>query len=296
MRQDENFRGHPRRSQRLLAFFFLLLLVSFACNLPSELPINYPVQPDYEMQTGVAGTLVALEVNRLPEGTASEVDGTQIPGDFTTPTPTNFSTSFGDAKVFVSENTNCRTGQGTSFERLTILLKGEEAEVVGVDTSGNYWYIRRPDKLNEFCWLWGGYVTPTGPYESLPVYTQVPTATPGFEFEITYHSNLGLCGGLYVLQYRINNTGSVTLESWRTTTVDHSGGSNPQANQQNKFVDNTGCVPVGEKVNLSPGESYYVNALFNSDPSGHDLTVTVQICSQDGLGGTCKSKAISHTP
>jgi hypothetical protein len=296
MRQKENTKWHPIRLQSLIVFFSLLVLISLACNLPSSLPLNLPGQADFDIQTSVAGTLVALEADQVNKGTDSEPEGTQTPGDPTTMTPTTASLSAGDVKVFVSENTNCRAGQGTTFERLTILLKGEEAEVAGVDTSGDYWYIRRPDKLTEFCWLWGRYATPTGPYDSVPVFTQVPTATPGFEFEITYHSNLGLCGGLYVLQYRIANTGSFTLESWQTSAVDHTGGSNPQVNQQNKFIDNTGCVPVGEKVNLAPGESYFVNALFNNNPAGHDITVTVQICSSDGLGGICRSRTIRHTP
>jgi len=296
MRHKENSSWHQGRLQRILVGFVLIVLISLACNLPTSLPITLPEQIDPGLQTGVAGTVAVLEIDQPPAGTDVGLTGTQTPGVSTTLTPFHSPTSSGSAKVFLSENTNCRTGQGTSFERLTILLKGEEAEAVGIDTSGNYWYIRRPDKLTEFCWLWGGYVTPTGSYESLPVFTQVPTATPGFEFGFIYQAKIGLCGGFHVLQYRINNTGSVTLESWQTSATDHTGGSNPQLNQQNKFVDNTGCVPGGEMANLPPGASNYVNALFNNDPTGHDLTVTVKICSADGLGGSCRSMTISHTP
>lgn len=296
MRQKENPKRHSKQLQSLIIFFAFLVLISLACNLPSSLPLNLPGQADFDIQTSVAGTVEAIEADQVPEETDTEPEGTQIPRNTTTVTPTTAAISAGDVKVFMSENTNCRAGQGTSFEQLTILLKGEEAEVAGVDTTGDYWYIRRPDKLTEFCWLWGRYATPTGPYESVPVFTQVPTATPGFEFEVSYHSNLGLCGGFYVLQYRISNSGSFTLESWQSSSVDHTGGANPQINQQNKFIDNTGCVPVGEKANLAPGESYYVNALFNNNPAGHDLTVTVQVCSADGLGGICRSRTINHTP
>lgn len=293
MRQEEYSKLFPRRLRNLAFAVGVLILISLACNLPTELPINLPGQTQSNVETSVDETIAALLIDQLPEGTA---EGTQTPGDPLTSTPTNLSTVSGDVKVYLSENTNCRTGQGTSFERLTILLKGEEAEAVGVDTSGSYWYIRRPDKLTEFCWLWGGFATPTGPYESLPVYTQIPTATPGFEFQITYHSNIGLCGGFYVLQYLISNTGSVTLESWRTTSVDHTGGSVPQPNQQDKFSDISGCLPGGEKPNLIPGDAYYLNAMFINDPTGHDLTVTAQICAMDGLGGPCTSRSLSHTP
>lgn len=295
MRHNGNTRWRLSRLQSLSFMVAVLLLISLACNLPDSLPIIYPGQPADHVQTSVAKTLVAIEANQPPGGTNSGLEGT---GEATslTITPTNFPAPSGSAKVYMSENTNCRTGQGTAFERLTILLKGEEADVVGVDTSGNYWYIRRPDQPTSFCWLWGAYATPIGPIESLPVYTPVPTATPGFEFEIAYHSNIGLCGGYFVLQYRITNTGSFTLESWNTTATDHTGGSGPQPNTQNKFYDITGCTPVGEKVNLKLGEAYYVNAMFTNDPVGHDITVNVQICSEDGLGGECRFRILRHTP
>jgi len=284
--------------QSLICSIALLVLISLACNLPSTLPINTPDVPGSYVETSVAETLAAVEVQQLPEGTASGLEGTPPPGETSsqTLTPTSDPSADALARIHLSENTNCRTGQGTSFERLIILLKGEEAEVVGVDTTGNYWYIRRPDQPSGFCWLWAEYATPTGPYQFLPVYTPIPTATPGFEFELTYHSNIGFCGGFYVTQYRINNTGSFTLESWKTTSIDHTGGSDPLPNIQDKFYDKTGCALVGEKSKLTPGEAYFVSAMFTNNPTGHDITVTVQICTEDGLGGECIAQKIRHTP
>jgi hypothetical protein len=298
MSQDEKSRWHLKSMQRLIGLVTGLVLVSLACNLPTSLSLNNPRKPAGYVETGVAGTLLVIESNLLPEGTASVSDGTQTPEDPSSPTqtPTDSLTTTEDVTVFLSENTNCRIGQGTSFERVTVVLKGEEAPVVGVDTSESYWYIRRPDKLTELCWLWAKYATPAGPDESLPVFTPVPTPTPGFEFDITYHSNIGLCGGFYVLQYRIVNTGSVTLESWSTSSTDHTGGSNPATNQQDKFFDRTGCAPDSGLVNLTPGQTYFVNAMYNNDPVGHDITVSVQICTVDGLAGNCQTRTIRHTP
>ena len=297
MRQFRKTRWQPTRYQNLAFIAAILLLVSLACNLPSSITIENPfTNPEY-IETSVARTLVAREINENPDETETVLGATESPGENTTATltPTGHVSS-GDAKILMTNNTNCRTGQGTEFERVMILLKGEEADVVGVDTSGDYWYIRRPEEPNSFCWLWGKYATPSGSYESVPVFTQVPTPTPGFEFTLNYQKSIGLCGGFYVLQYQITNTGSVTLESWRTSSTDHTGGSVPISNQQDKFFDISGCAPVGDKFNLIPGESYYVNAMFTNDPSAHDLTVTVMICSQDGLGGSCVSRKISHTP
>jgi hypothetical protein len=295
MKLKESSRQFPKRLQRFVLISSVLILISLACNVPSELPLTIPGQTQSNLQISIDETLSALELAPVPAGTDAGPEGTQAPGDPLATTPANPTLGPGAVTLYLSENTNCRAGQGTDFDRITILLKGEEAEAVGVDTSGDYWFIRQPDKLTDFCWLWGRYVTPTGPYEALPVFTQIPTPTPGFEFQISYHANISPCGGFFVLQYRIENTGSVTLESWQTTTIDHTGGSNPQPNQQNIFMNN-GCVIGGEKANLLPGDAHYIRALFTNNPAGHDLTVTALICAADGLGGGCTSRTISHTP
>lgn len=297
MSPNEKSRWLYERKQRLIGLVAVAVLISLSCNVPTTLPINNPIKPAGYVETGVAGTLVAIENDLLPGGTDSVNGGTQTPGDPSSLTqpPTDLLSTPGAIKVYLSENTNCRLGQGTSFERVTILYKGEEAEAVGVDPSGRYWYIRRPDKFTEFCWLWAEYATPTGPFESLPVFTPIPTSTPGFQFDLTYQKNIGQCGVFYVLQYRILNTGSVTLESWSTTSIDHTGGSNPAPNQQDKFFDRTGCLN-DETPNLTPGQAFYVNAIYNANPVGHDITVNLQICSEDSLGGNCISRMIRHTP
>ena len=285
---------------RIFLIIGTLIILSLACNMPgSENGTGPGDQPGF-VETSVAET-IAAQGGQVPGEEPEPLSPTETvtPEITQTPslTPTQADTPTPDvAMVYASENTNCRTGQGTAFKWLVTLKKGEEAEAVGVDTTGEYWYIRRPDQPTGFCWLWGEYATPSGPYQALPVYTQIPTPTPGFDFKITYHSNVGSCGWFWVLQYRIDNTGSFTLESWKTTTTDHTGGSDPLPNEQDKFYDISGCVAAGDQVDLTPGEAYYVNAIFDNDPAGHDLTVKVKICTKDGLGGDCISKTIRHKP
>jgi hypothetical protein len=289
---------------QVLFLFVLLVVLSIACNLP--LMAKQEALPGF-VDTSVAETMIAFEGDQPPamdDQSGGSDDAEPATLTFTpeitdtpsqTPTPTATSTPE-VAMVYVSANTNCRTGQGTEFTWLTTLQGGDEAEAVGVDTSGDYWYIRRPDQPSSFCWLWGKYATPSGPYASLPVYTPIPTPTPGFDFNITYHSFVGSCAWYWVLQYRIDNIGGFTLESWRTMSTDHTGGSDPFENIQDKFYDVTGCIPSGQQVDLTPGEAYYINALFDNNPTGHDITVKVKICTKDGLGGECLTKNIRHTP
>lgn len=282
----------------------LLIVISLACNLPGQVASSQNQNQPGFVETSVAETIAAGGSSGEGEPGGADTQE-QPPADTATPeftytpslTPTTTLTPTPEnASVYVSQNTNCRTGQGTSFDWLVTLLAGTEAEAVGVDTTGNYWYIRRPDQPTGFCWLWGEYATPTGPYQLLPVYTPIPTPTPGFDFKITYHSNVGNCAWYWVLQYRIDNTGGYTLESWKSTATDNTGGSDPIPNEQDKFYDISACSPAGEQVDLTPGEAYYVNAIFDNDPTGHDLTVKVKICTEDGLGGDCLTKTIRHTP
>ncbi len=306
-----DLRDHPRLLRALPPRFYfivgLLIVLSLACNMPGQVSDSQVQEEPEFVITSVAETIAAGSTNGSAgdSGTNSGESQDELPGETETPeitftpslTPTQTLTPTPEvAKVYVSKNTNCRTGQGTYFQWLVTLLAGEEAEAVGVDTSGDYWYIRRPDQPTGFCWLWGEYATPTGPYQLLPVYTPIPTPTPGLDFKVTYHSNIGSCGWFWVLQYRIDNIGGFTLESWKTTTTDHTGGSDPMENVQDKFYDIAGCTPAGEQVDLTPGEAYYVNAVFDNNPVGHDLEVKIRICTEDGLGGDCVVKKIRHTP
>jgi len=299
MREKVDPREKLGRQGRMLIFIAALLLISLACNIPGRMAENDPEKPEGFVQTSVAETIAAQQGDVSGQDEQTVISSATQPPEITdTPTksPTATVTPTSEvAKVYASANTNCRTGQGTYFQWLVTLKEGEEAEAVGVDTSGDYWYIRRPDQPAGFCWLWGKYATPTGPYQSLPVYTQVPTPTPGFDYKVTYQQTID-CGILWGLQYRIDNIGSFTLESWKTSATDNTGGLTNVPNEQNSFFDYSGCVVAGEQVDLTPGEAYYLNVVFDGDPAGHDVSVKIRICTKDDLGGECLKKEIRHTP
>ncbi len=184
MRQNENSSRHQQRLRILILTIAALVLVGLACNLPDDLPFPTPAGPGAYVYTSVAQTLVVLEASPPQDGTDTSTNGTQTPQD-SDPSVDEGTSQFtpGAVNIYLSENTNCRTGQSSSFKRLTILMKGEEAEVVGRDFTGDYFYIRQPDQPLVFCWLWNAYATPNGPLDSLPVFTTVPTATPEDELE-----------------------------------------------------------------------------------------------------------------
>jgi hypothetical protein len=302
----------------LIGIVFVLLLASLACNVPIMASQSNQEQEPGFVETSVAETMIAIVENSNQNQDVSNEDSNEDQANDTeedadptltftpevtdtptlTPTVTNTPTPQ-VAMIYASANTNCREGQGTGFAWLTSLAAGQTAEAVGVENSGEfpYWYVRRPDQPESFCWLWGKYATPSGPFEELPVYTPMPTPTPGFDFQIEYVGLAGPCsGGSYWTQYRITNNGAFTLESYRTKATDNTGGTNPQEWKLDQFTDMSGCVLTNQQNDLAPGESSLVIAKFDSDPSGHDITTRIKICQEDGLNEPCLVKTYNHTP
>jgi hypothetical protein len=284
----------------------LIIFISLACNAPL---MAKELKPTGFVETSVAQTMIARNAGK-DEGDPGQVDqgdqaddsgptATYTPEITETPTftPTITDTPTPEvAMVYASGNTNCRIGPDTSFPAIYTMNEGQEAEAIARGSVGDYWYINIPDQPGNTCVMWGKYATPSGPYDLLPEWTPMPTPTPkGLDFTISYHKYLD-CGGPWGVQYRIDNVGSKKLESWKTTVTDHTGGSNPQVWQDDKFYDYSTCVSSGVQEDLTSGEAYYVFSYFFGDPKGHDITSKITLCSKNGLGGECKTKNFRHKP
>ncbi len=314
---NDNFK--PKRIFRISPKIFLILssliLLSLACNIPimANQSTGDQNQPAGFVETSIVETMIAFSDGDILSDPVQDAapdsgqDSTPVPATATatatlentetptlTPTVTNTPTPE-VAMVYASANTNCRTGQGTVFEWVTSLQAGEDAEAVGVDPTGDYWYIRRPDQPASYCWLWGKYATPSGPYESLPVYTPMPTPTPGDDYKLTY-SGITQCTSNWLVQFHIVNIGSHTLESWKSSGTDNSGGLVNSPNQQDAFYHFDHCTQISKQNDLTPGEGSYLNAIFNNDSSGHNLTIKIKVCTENGLGGDCFTKTFDVTP
>lgn len=301
--QNRNFRISPR----LILVGCTLILLSLACNFPlmASQSTGDQEKPARFVETSIAETMAVIERSDAEDQSAQGQDNapptaTDTPEVTDTPTltPTITETPTPEVPmVYISENTNCRTGPGLVYDWLVTAQKGEQSEAVAKDPLGEYWYIRQPGQEGSFCWLWGKYATPSGDTASLPVFTPPPSPTPkGLDFTISYHSYLN-CGGPYALQYQIVNIGAKKIESWKTTMTDHTGGSNPEVKESDVFYEfNAACFEINTQVDLTPGEAYYVVAVFTNDPIGHDITTKVRVCSKDGLGGECLVKTFRHTP
>jgi hypothetical protein len=146
------------------SFGILIILGLFisSCNLPA----TEATSP--EVATAAALTIQAMltdSVNITP----------LVTNPVPSPAPTSGSASatptFSQAMASVGEVTNCRTGPGTKYERVTQLLPNESVKIIGFFPP-NYWIVLT--KAGD-CWVSGEFATPSGSFTSVPTVTAPPT-------------------------------------------------------------------------------------------------------------------------
>jgi hypothetical protein len=295
----------------------VLLLASLAC---TNMPI-FSTPDTAAISTFAAQTVIADLTQNAPQPTLSATLESTSTSTFTptfTPTETLTPTSTLSATptltftplvplISVSVATNCRNGPGKVYDLVGALLVGVVAEVYGRDPTNNYWYIRNTDWGAEYCWVWGGYATLTGPVLLLPVFTPPPTPTPTFTpsptltptpspaFKADYTS-LDTCNGSWWLEIALKNRGTVPLKSVNISVTDKATGV-VVVNLVDGFTNLDGCLSKTTKDTLGPGDTYQLSApAFNYNPAGHEIKVVITLCSDTGQKGLCATNKFEVIP
>lgn len=165
------------RALRYLTLPAILLLAACVPATPAA-----DIDREATLAAIVTQTMQALATSVTgTESTAATEEPGEAPEEAATPTmtltplpPETPSTPY----ISVSVDTNCRTGPGQVYDYVGALLVGEEAEVVGRESTGRFWYIRNPDNVTSYCWVWDQYATIRGDTSMLPILTPPPTPTP----------------------------------------------------------------------------------------------------------------------
>jgi len=302
---------------RIINVLSLLLIISLvACNLPSGAgssttpDINATVAAEvaiaFAAQTLVAQTLAAggavvpantdtITPEALPQVTSTE---TLTPTITLTPTPEG-------VFLVVSQDTNCRFGGPySSFKIITTVKAGQNVEVLSRNPENDSYFVKNPYDANSTCWLYGKYATLTGNSAALPVSTMHPTPTPtntptpNTNFTVSFTS-LESCGPSWGIKLLVKNNGGTIWQSIAVTGSDTDTGF-VISHSNNVFKEYAGCVPGLTQSDLTPGEQSYVLVVdpghFGYNPTGNLIKITVKLCSEDNLLGTCLSKNLSFTP
>jgi len=292
-----------RRKSTIIMLFILITgiaLFSAGCG-------NQMDEADFlaALDTAVAATDIAqaaeLQQTMDAEATITPT-ATAAPTSTETPIPEPTSTStpepgnFEPPIVQVSLDTNCRSGPGKVYSYLGGLFIGQESTVYGIDPSGSWYYILNPDKEDSYCWIWGYYAETTGDTEPLPVYTPGPTPNTVPEFTVEFRE-LETCNGAWRVEFTVENTGPVTLESISVHVLDTITDEQTGLSEMNSFMAAGGCDLAADEDLLFPGETgFTISFDLSEDPTDHYSFATITACTQENLAGNCFVSEFAFTP
>ena len=287
---EEKLDRKAAKSSYLILGLLALLIMNLACNAPFPSFFsanNNQIQPHPDqVKTSISRTLTArppivqLEVSDADDQNKSAEERKDTPTPSMTPSPTITPTPTPEkAIVYISENTNCRTGPKDVYDLIHTFMAGEMADIIGKNQEETFWYVQDQEGGFLKCWLWGRYATPSGNTANLPVFTAAPTPTPVIDFFIKYMKTFN--GGKEIT-VKITNTGDLTLESYSVTLKDKST-SESTSKSANQFDSGVVKIPVGKSGELT-------GAAFSASTVGHKIVATIKICSDDSLSGFCTTR------
>jgi len=149
--------------KRIYVLFFITALLISSCNLPSA---SSPESAE-AVQTSAALTVEAALKTPLASPTlASTNNDAQATSD---------NSSSGEPFASFEDVTNCRTGPGVNYERITQITPQDAVEIIGFYPP-NYWVVSTDAGP---CWVAGEFVTPSGSLAAVPTVTAPPTPQGG---------------------------------------------------------------------------------------------------------------------
>ncbi len=225
---------------------------------------------------------------------------TTAPTETTTPTaaasPTSASTAVpAGATAHVDQATYCRKEPSPTSSSIFIAQAGSDLPIVSQTSLKNYVIVQNPNNTAQTCWLWTQYVTINGSITGLPLVTPPPVTIQDVDFVVSFF-RVEVCRSAWMPGFTVVNTGLKTLDSSRIRIKDDA--TKTTRIQPNNYFDlRSGCSVEKNVPEIANGQIGFVfSEPFSYDPTGSELAVTVTLCTEDGLGGTCKTKSFTITP
>lgn len=156
--------------KRISGVLLIVAIFTSACNLPAADSV------DPQVATAAALTVeAALNVTPLASPTAIA--------------QANIGETPARSQPFASVGgvTNCRTGPGVNYQRVTQIQPSDSVEIIGFFPP-NYWIVNTDVGP---CWVSGEFVTPSGDFAAVPTVTAPPTPSGGVLNEPTFLKNNG---------------------------------------------------------------------------------------------------------
>lgn len=157
-------------------------------------------------------------------------------------------------------------------------IKAPDGQIFGIGASGNApFYVEI--KATPFLLL----ITP------LVIITPLFPLLP--EANVSYATQAA-CSGKYYLKFKVENTGTIAIESYSITAKDISG-SQTTNNSQNVFGMSDDCISIANSA-IAPGASgYFTSGPFNFQLIGSNVTATIKLYPQDNQSGFYAEKTLN---
>jgi hypothetical protein len=139
-----------------------------------------------------------------------------------------------------------------------------------------------------------GSATPTATGTPPTATPTGPTATANPLFDVAFDSAIDCGGGSWAIKFKVTNTGTLTWESNQVAVTDGTTAESVSIDRNNFPDFGAGCAVSSRAANLAGAASGFTASNdLSASPSGHSITATIKVCSQDDLAGTCLDKTIT---
>ncbi len=275
----------------LLVCLVTVLILYFAVIRPQR-ATTAKIVATYEQQTAIAKATESTDSVSTPVSTQEipDVEPTS-PEEQVNATPTVLSD-----KLLISANlnTNCREGPDTDYAIVGHFQRGQTSEVLGTNTYQTWWYIKNPENLEQYCWVWGDTTYVEGETSDVRVVTPPPPPPPGPNFDATFVGYSTCEGGIFAV-FEIENTGATDLQSMSLLII------NTTKEQQLHFTSMMNRPFSAERKAcmrnwgyMEPGDTAYVAGdIFTSGYLGDSAQAQIKLCENDSLKGRCVDRIVN---
>jgi len=267
----------------------VILLAMLACNA-----VNIPGGAGQQTSPAATQAVVFTSTPTLAELLPTDTATQELTATVTLTLEPSLTPTEEVALGVVNRVTTCRTGPGSAYDKVATYQPNTSLQIVGRDLGGGYVYVQNPDKPDEACWMLLTSLTTSADVTPLPAFTPLASPTLAPDFTVTF-KNYDTCKGNVFTRFIIVNTGSV---QFRSAYVKVTNLKNGEVTEQsvNAFDLTVGCVVAQNIAPLTPGKTGYLQSdLFQKNPKGQKMSAVFQLCTEQGLKGSCVTRTLTFT-
>ncbi len=200
------------RNRRLMGLVLLASLL-LACNFPLFAPATTPT-PEESATPGDTPVALLPSSTPLPAGSA---------------TPTVAATPSVPTVTPNAVNVNCRSGPDVAYDSVSVLVFGGTTQVAGRSADSSWWYVHNPTSPSDFCWIFSGVVTVSGPTAGIPVQAPPAAIANKVTVDVAIPSTIA-CGGPNPVEFSgtISTNGAATVQYQWEITGDKTNTTSPE--------------------------------------------------------------------